>query len=297
MYFEPEEFYKTFNLNHFDIKQRYNSYLLDLGDDKVKELNRPLSFVSEEDFKTSLKLDIRFTYLLAIETLFELVFSLLPEEGKVVREFQIIERLIDDKRHYSEIRKFSKGEESRLDLLSKELDHKDIQGTFLRFLFYRGITDPSLNDDVNSSLMIIDQVLRTLASEIADRSEINAHKHGLRGVSVWKGFGFANANNLEDKVEFNIEDSVSYLSKSKGGYQFLTKALDPERDIKMTRLVSNLIRNIINPRKASIMNKKTAKGAKPSEIHIHFFTQKTYDDFNTYHVEIDDIRQTIQFKK
>ena len=289
--YRPEEFYHGFQVSHFDYKQLNNRFLLNLPDEEIKKLIQPVVNGSKEEFLRSVKGDIRLTFLLSIETLFELIFSLLPNEKNQINDATLIYRLVEKKPYYEEIRKFSKKEKSKLDWLKKDINFNNGRKVpFLRHIFYFGLWKDEIVESVEKSLPVIEDALRILAQELSNREELNSYKHGLRSIPFMKSLILAEPETLKEKIKFDMGDSVTIYSHNKrtGVREFLTKQFDPERDMALTHVASNLINNIIQPRKA--LHKK---GKSEDTLPIIFFFDEDLKKASEAHVQIQDFRYTI----
>ena len=291
MMYRPEEFYHGFQVNHFDYKQLNNRLLLNLSDEEIQKIIKLVVNGSKEEYLRSVKGDIRLTFLLSIETLFELIFSLLPNEKNQINDTTLIYRLVEKKPYYEEIRKFNKGEKSKLDWLKKDFNFNNGQkAPFLRHVFYFGLWKDEINESVEKSLPVIEDALKILAHELSNREELNSYKHGLRSIPFMKSLILAEPETLKEKIKFDMDDSVTIYSHNKktGVREFLTKQFDPERDMALTHVASNLINNIIQPRKTLYK-----KGKSEDTLPIIFFFDEDLKNASKTHVQMQDFRYTI----
>lgn len=275
MYFKPEEFYRGFQVNHFDHKQLSNKYLLDLKDEELETIISPVINRDIKDFKRSILMDIRLTCLLSIETLFELIFGLMSDEENVVNDKSLIQHLVKPTYNSNEIRNFSDNLDSKLDRLFDTMDFRNgRREQVVRHIFFFGLWKEELEGKISTSLITIKNALKILSTEIKHREEINSYKHGFRGVNFLKSIGFADAETQTKRVEFDVENSLTTYSYNddEDSHFFRTKKFDFKRDTLITHFVSNLIGNVIIPRTA--LDKSSEKG----QVFYNFFNQAMLDD-------------------
>lgn len=289
MMFSSQEFYHGFQINHFDYKQLNNRYLLERPNKEIEKIIKPILGGNIEEFKRSVKVDIRLTFLLSIETLFELIFALLPDKKGIVHDADLIFQLAKKTFYYDELRKFNKGEPSKLDHLKTERSYQNGRsGTLLRHLFYFGLWKDEVEQQIQSSLATIDDALKILSGELSNREELNSYKHGFRGIPFVKSFMLADFKTHEKKLNFEIDDSVTIYSYNKEteAHEYLTKSFDPDRDMLLTHTTSNLIYNIIQPRK--VLFKKD----KQEDIPYLMFFDEELKKASKVNVNIQDLKIT-----
>lgn len=289
--FNPLEFYHGFQVNHFDYKQINNHFLLNLPEDQMQPLIDEVFKGTKEEFLRSVKSDIRLTFLLSIETLFELIFGLLPDDNNHLHDYTLIKNLVKKIPYYEEIRKFNKGEKSKLDWLQEKVKFGNGEtGPFIRHLFYCGQWKNNISESIQNSLPVIEQALRILAQELTHREELNSYKHGLRNISALKSLSILDVKTHKEHLKFDLNDSVTIYSynKKKRLHEFLTKQFDPERDIALTHFASNLINNIIQPRK-TLHKTRNHKGGDP----LMFFYEEDLERASKVNVKLQDLKYTI----
>lgn len=288
----PSEYFKGFQVNHFDYKQLVNKHLLELKDEEIYKLINTVIDGNKEEFLRSVKMDVRLTFLLSVETLFELIFSLLPENGGV-DDRALMYKLARKEFNNKDIRDFVNGKASRLDDLKKELEYPDgKKNDILQHIFYFNLRFDKYKDQVKSSLEVIEKTIKTLASELSDREELNCYKHGFRSVPMWKSISVINAE-TNDRIKFDLNDSVTIFSQDekKGTFEVLTKTLDPIRDIELTNQTSKLISNIINPRKI------LANPQEGRNVMFHFFDENSLQTAKKVNVDASKIKFTGTLEK
>ncbi len=293
MIFKPEEFYIGFQLNYFDYRQVNNKYLLNLGDQGIAKLIQPILNGSKEEFLKSVRADIRLTFLLCVETLFELIFALLPDKNGKIDDKSLILRLAQKTQHQEDIRNFYQGEKSRLDSLDLNLSHSNgKQGTVLRHIFYYSLWKEELNKDIDSSLEVIKNSLKIVAKELTNREELNSYKHGLRGIPFLKSFMIVQKEDPSKKLKFNIDDSVTIYSfnKKTKSHEFLTKSFDSERDMLLTHHTSLLINNIIQLRKSLLPSERN------KDYPVFLFEKEGLENASKVNVELQEFTFVISPK-
>jgi len=205
------------------------------------------------EFRRSIKMDIRLTFLLSVETLFELVFGLLPNNEGNIDDRNLLKTIVTSKLNYREIKKFADGEPSELDAIQKSVVYKSgYSCSVLQYIFYYKLK-PLAVDDLGSdeTLEGIRLALKVFANEVKDREEMNAYKHGFRGVAHLKKFALFKEGDWDSRVEFDFENSISFYNhfKPSDTTKIVTKNLDPNRDLSLTTLSTSLIYNIIERRR------------------------------------------------
>lgn len=288
--FQYPEFYHGFQINHFRYKQLINKRFFDLSDEEINSILDETDTGSKEELIKSVKIDIRFTFLLSVETLFELIFGLLPNDKGEINDAMLLKKIVEKNFFYEEIRKFNNREKSRLDLLEKDYIICNKKIPFIRHLFYFGIFGEELLNSIDNSLLIVRQLIPVLAEELAFREEYNSYKHGLRGISHISKLSIMDVDSDQNQIDFNFDDSLTFYSfnKQTGEHQYLTKALDWQKDIIQTEIVTKLINNIIQPRK-TMYNKNKIKGDLP----IYFLMEDDLTYALKSNVEIQDFIYTL----
>lgn len=114
------------------------------------------------------------------------------------------------------------------------------------------------------SLEAIKIALRILAKDFADRKEYNSYKHGLRVLPLTQRFQAWEPNTNKQILDLNFSDAMTFLTDTKSEFSITTRNFDTQRDYNMTNVVSQLISNIINIRKAAYSKPK-------EEVLVMFF--------------------------
>lgn len=248
-----KEFYLGFQADYY----AYRALRLKKEMDALKE--NPTLFPLEifdysfDDHLRSIKIDIRQTYFQAIETLFELIFSLRPVDG-VVNDSRILKNLVKRKDHYRDIRSFAEGK-GGLDFLNQEVAQGNARVKTLQYLFY-GLLDLRDNKDFPESLEAI-----IVANDLSDRREYNCYKHGLRIFPHAGRFQVHNSATGTEILNWDLKDSMTFIheEEKKTVLSVVTKMFDPERDLNMIYLCNNLISNLIMIRRRELKKEKKAR--------------------------------------
>ena len=122
--------------------------------------------VDIDDYIKSLRVEIRATYYQAVETLFELIFSLEPRNGIIDNEnVWYFLSTSNGRANYDIIKKIAGGDTSFLD--REVVAGKDITVPFVRYLFFFGIADKSREEQIVTSLEPIRGMLEAMAKSLA----------------------------------------------------------------------------------------------------------------------------------
>lgn len=250
-----KDFYLGFQADYY----AYRAFRLKKELDMLKQ--NPTSFPLEifdysvEDHLRSIKIDIRQTYFQAIETLFELIFSLKPVDG-VINDSRILKNLVKRKDHYQDINSFAEGK-GGLDFLDQEVTQGNVKIKALQYIFY-GLLDQRENGNFPESLEAIMKILKIIAHDISDRREYNCYKHGLRIFPHAGMFQVHNSETGNEILNWDLKDSMTFVHEDEKQkvLNVVTKMFDSERDINMTFLCNNLISNLIMIRRTALKKEK-----------------------------------------
>lgn len=283
-------FYSQFQINYFDYKQGSLKFLLE-NYQKVG-LDKSIIEYDEKDYLTAIRSDIRQTYFQAIETVFELFFALLPDKnGKVT--YQTIEKITLSELPYSKISEIAKNKEV-LNYLDDEFIYPDhTKSTLGEFIFYFGLHKSNFKIDFPESLEAIKHGLWILANEFSDRREYNSYKHGLRILPALQTLSVCDVDTLEEQITFDLKDSMTFYSYDKKTKEttYTTKVFDSQKDLRMTRVCSNLIWNMIKFRDVSFNGKLKENDCK---FAILFFGKEEINEANKTDVKLQDLKFSIK---
>ena len=116
--------------------------------------------------------------------------------------------------------------------------------------------------------------VKIIAKDFVDREEYNSYKHGLRIIPAASELMLADPKTMEIKIRWNLEDSMSFYSKTKNPdeLKIKTKLFDTNRDYAMTYFCSNLISNMVYYRQVSMYKEQLVKKNKP--VAVAFLEEK-----------------------
>lgn len=215
----------------------------------------------------SLKLEIRGTYFHAIETLFELMFAI---EGN--NDESIWHRLAsaDGRKNFERIRTLSNNNISSFNA-STQINGVDIP--FFYQLFYSGMAFVS-DQDTFVNLKFIEKFILAIAKDFSERDDYNAYKHGLRLFATF--------------VEFQLRDQHTAMSLDLGNSYAIMKrddpykthiiTFDPQRDLRMIAVCSQLISNIILSRRAGFRGE--------SQALLYYFYNEDFNSITTPNITV-----------
>ncbi len=246
-----KEFYKNFQVNYFDYKQCSNEHLLSLDYEKLASIAGQLIDYDAKAFRLALKMDVRMTYLLSIDTLFELIYALLPDKKLQLMDKKIVEQLNRKNQYVFELIKYMDGKPSNFrKLLDTIIYTNDKSSSVMRYLFYLGIFETEHEDKIQESVIAYGEAIKFFGKEILEsRDELNSFKHGLRLIPFIKELHIADQENRSNKLSIKVEESLSFQTSNKTIKTLHTKSLDYKRDLSLTYFVSNMIYNIITSRR------------------------------------------------
>lgn len=296
MIFEPKIFYKTYLDDFHKFKViLYDKVLSDLPKFEKEIFGQELEKEQRDAFRRSIKSDMRQTYFHAIESFFEIFFALSPRGMPNFDDINILFNLTNSnwKTNYDKITKIASGE-MNLDFLDMEIEYQGHMITIGHYLFYYGAFDKTkfrsdFFEKVNNSVDAIKFGIKIIAKDFADRDEYNSYKHGLRLIPATSELMLADAKTMEVKIQWNLEDSMSFYLKTKdqNELKIKTKLFDTNRDYAMTYFCSNMISNMVYYRQVSLYKEQKLKENEP--IAIAFFGRKEIEGCNKMNVEIQDI--------
>ena len=292
---QAKSFYEGFQINHYDIKQINNKKLLEMSDKEIDSITKQLINGDKKEFLRSVKMDIRFTYLLSIETLFEIIFSLIPTNDKQSNDHQILKFLTKPKDHYKELRNYAEDKPSALDKLNeKVLLRNGEESDLWRYMFFLALGGKQFQNSIESSVKTIKRALKLFAKDLSNRDELNGYKHGLRGIRHLVSFQFGPKDKPnKPHMNFATEDALSFYSYDKTTNEHVIKSMefDHERDMKMTHLASNILYNIIEPRKF-LYSEKLGE-----TIFYKYFTEEILEEASKPNIKFQDLTFRYKFEE
>lgn len=247
--FKPEDFYKNFDSDYFLFAQELNQFNLE-NRGAFDAIQKKFIWVEEDSYRLSLMIQIRFQALLCVNTLFELIFNLVPDKNGHLPDKELIIRMNTFQELSAlEIANWVNRKESKLNKLLKPIQYKNGEEKDLIYhIFYLG---KPITEDLSHSVTNMIEMLKIMAKEIADTSELNSFKHGMRGVIDPRYFKILNKEYSKDLLSFDFKESISYYTHHKKEKCFTVniKKMDPKRGYNLTVYASLLIKAIINSRK------------------------------------------------
>jgi hypothetical protein len=228
---------------------------------------RGLAEIDYDAYLKSLRLEIRATYFQAIETLFELIFSLEPR-GNVIDNRHIWYFLSTSqwREHYKRIEQIASSDTAFLD---REITAGEkLKVSFIQYLFYFGVTNPSMLEAVKASFGPIKKFLVAFAAEFSDRHEYNAFKHALRILPTFQKVEIGPHGSNKPILTLDMTNSITYMVEENESISFRTKPLDTERNMRMGLVCAYLISNIVRSRRAHF--------TKNLEGHLHTFSDESF---------------------
>ncbi len=252
-----------------------------------------------EAIKRTIKSDLRQTYFHAIETFFEILFALDPQNKKNMSPDEILFNMTYSKgsETYDRIKEIANNEES-LDFLNKQIPYLDNKITIGHYIFYPGIFSkerfpPEVFDQISESIEAVKHGIKIIASDFIRREEYNAYKHGLRLIPASSKLTLAEAKSMNAMIEWDISDSMSFYIKTQNPDELkvITKLFDFERDYQMTLFCSNMIHCMIFYRR--LMYRFKGDKDKFDQIPIFFFGKEPIEECNKANVEIQDLVYTM----
>lgn len=271
-WFTAKMFYDSFQLNYYDYKQTKNEYLLRLSDDDIASFAGNIVDYSRLEFNRAVKMDIRQTYLLCLDTFFEVMYALLPEKlhkrktnFKLVDD-EIVERINRKKPYIKELEKFFTGKPNNFRKLEYTVTFSNGTKTYtcsvLQYLLYFGLFETDYDKEISESIPALWEAFKVLGKEVLQtRDELNSYKHGLRLMPFMKEISIMNPADDQQPLSLDFEDSISFQTISKDGKSksLNTISFDPERDIAMTGYVSILLHNVIALRRRRYYKENESK--------------------------------------
>lgn len=254
--YTPESFYESYFSDHFLYKASTLKNIIDGYAEIGEAVLANVTGIVEDEYIGSLRAELRATCFAAIETLFELVFALAPQDGRVDdRSLWYSISTSDWRRNQKAIERIASGDFELFDTvlrLSKTSNKSDKELTYCQHLFYfRCWKDENIRPHINKGLEPLKQFLALVAQEYSNRDEHNALKHSMR---IFPMLGELRVGTTPDMEESHLlvdgTGSMSYLvGEEGGGLSVHTVPMDTERDYQLAVICSQLIGNIINTRR------------------------------------------------
>lgn len=262
-----KEFYKTYNPDRWLCKISLLKNCHDDFDNVKNVLKNNLGDVVDDDYKRTLRTEMHFLYFQMIETLFEIIFAVSKHDN---RNLWLALTFSNWQNNYNDIAKLSDTSYIFTSKIKTVVAGKDVEIPLLRWIFYF-VYQSKMNDSGwKTNLDKIKRLLLMFAKDFFDRGEYNAYKHSLRfyNSSFSMSIGPTGSQNVHTLGASN--DSITYLEKQgkkekDGQYKLTgrilrtTKPFDFERDYNCCIAIYEMIKNIVNTRKHSLLPELNGK--------------------------------------
>ena len=289
-----KSFYSNYLKNYHIVKANYLNTLIENHADLNKELKAVDEFWDvSHNSKFILLAEMRQNYFHAIETVFELLFALLPTKDKIPDNRLLLKSLVkSDWRKNQRERAIAAGKKKLNFLYDSSVEINNFKVQVGHYLFYNGTYSNAKFDleyygKVENSLKAIEKGLIKLAIDFTKNDEYNAYKHGIRIFPNFDKMSILDAKSMAPVATFDLSESMSYYlydNKNKKA-SVKTKVLDFQRDFRMTEFCSRLIYNIIALREVVNSDVKKDKG----QIAIYLFKDSDISDAAKQNVTIQDL--------
>ena len=263
-----KQFFSGYLVDHYTYKLATLENALNKYSQLKSDILDGVEIIEDAEYEKSLRLEIRATYFQAMETLFELMFSLEPQRSSLDnRLLWYYLSTAQWRRHYKRITQIAKGRTSFLDRTIKL--GENFETTFIEYLFYFGARDPEMLKAIRPGYESIKKFIVAFAKEFSDRAEYNAFKHALRAFPALTKFEAINKVTKKSLIAWDMSRSITYLIEGKDRSLSLeTRPLDTERDVRMAQICSMLISNIVRSRKVHFV--------KGYQGHVHTFSEVAF---------------------
>lgn len=269
-----KEFYKTYDPDYWLYKISLLENCHDNFDDIKDTLKDDLSDVVDDDYKRALRTEMHFLYFQMVETLFEIIFAVSKHDN---RNLWLALTFSNWKDNYGEIVKLSETSYLFTSKIKTTISGNEVEIPLLRWIFYFVYPSKMTEDEWKNNLDKIKRLLLLFAKDFSDRGEYNAYKHSLRfyNSSFQMSIGLTGSKNMHTLGASN--DSITYIEEQKkkgqdgqfkptGHILRTTKPFDFDRDTDCCVVIYEMIKNIINTRKHSLLPELNGK-----EFHFSTF--------------------------
>jgi hypothetical protein len=253
---EPEIFYKLYPYEYWISKANMLKSKIDNGDSAYDDIGMGAYGSDPDRYQKMLKYELHFTYFQQVEALFELLFALQTLEDKYIW-FNLSDA--NGRESYGKINEIAEGE---LDLNDQDVELKNGQTLpFLVWSLYLCYPEDLSKKSITKSIEKTKRLLTLAAKDFADRSAYNAYKHGMRVLPMLDSFSFSDSESKEKLVSFDLSNSYSYLDiqKDEGFYKEITTTYSVEQDLFKIQVMTLIMANIIESRKAKFYDEDTIK--------------------------------------
>jgi hypothetical protein len=279
-----QQFFSGYLIDHFLYKQCALYNIIDNLDKLKPDILKGLEDIDDTEFVKTLRLEIRATYFQAIETLFELIFSLEPRTSVIDnRHIWYYLSTSEWRENYKRIESIAEGDTAFLDRIVYA--GEELKIPFIQYLFYFGVSNPDMLDSINKSFDPIKKFLVSFAQEFSDRAEYNAFKHALRILPAMQKFEVGIHGSEKPTITLDMSNSFTYIAEEGESISFRTKPIDTIRDMKMGSVCSCLISNIIRSRRVHFV--------KNYEGRINIFSDEAFPLANERNVNWSNFKFTV----
>jgi hypothetical protein len=244
-----KEFFGAYLVDHFLFKFKILDTLVN-GEKSLRDgILAGVGQVDDKKLMSSLRLEIRATLYQAIETLFELLFSLEPRAGRIDNR-HLWYLLTDSKRgdSYERIADIAKG---KIEFLNRVVvAGNGLECPYWRYVFFFNQSSSEAETDIVASGLAIKDLLIILAKEFSVREEYNAYKHGLRIMPMFNSFVFQDPTTKAAILTADMSTHMTFLSLEEQTVVVRSTPMDTQRDLRLGHVCWALISNIIETRHA-----------------------------------------------
>lgn len=268
-----EEFFKNYPLDYWLYKILFLKNAHDSFETLKSGLTKNMEGVVDDDCKRVLRTEMHFLYFQLVEALFEMIFAICAHDP---RYLWATLSFSDWRQTYDKIKLVSEGRLKEPDFKNNiqiGAGDKKMEISTLRWIFYFGYPISLTDEQWGKNLNNIERMLRVFAEDFSDRGDYNAYKHSLRFYHSSFSFALGRTGASEARVMGSSPDCINFLEEeveadAAGQKQIFInttmKPFDFDRDYRCSIAISNLIQNIINTRKYSLLKEFVGK---PFEIH------------------------------
>lgn len=282
------QFYRWYLVDHYLYKQELLIKAIEQHEELKNTLLEDVEDVDEEEYLTSLKIDVRLTYFLSVETLFELIYALRPRKGGIDNTniwLYLSESGSDRSKYYDWVADIAQGDLTYFDQEVTATEEGDVV-SLDRYLFYFG-DYPEWSNKIEESLEAIRDILRVLALERYDREQFHHIKHSLRLFPMMEKVEAFKPEDEEKILEIDMSDMVTQLRLEEDSVEkkllLRSTPLDYKRDYRMTLLCSRLISNIIRTRRIVLLD-------DDEEEPIYFFDEEEFSEVKESDSDVGEIQ-------
>ena len=283
-----QQFFSGYLVDHFPYKLAMLDNSLRMYSQLKPVILDGIKKVDDAEYEKSVRLEIRATYFQAMETLFELIFSLEPRTSVVDnRLLWYYLSTAQWRKNYKRIGLIAEGDTSFLDRTIRI--GKNFETSFIEYLFYYGAKDPKMLEAVRPGFESIKKFIVAFAKEFSDRGEYNAFKHALRAFPAMMKIEAIQRATQKRLITWDLSRSISYLTEGEDRSLTLeTRPLDTERDMRMGQTCSLLISNIVRSRKAQFV--------KGYEAELHIFSDDIFPLATKKTVNMVKLKMTLKLE-